>query len=58
MKLGELIDAIRRVEEAERYLEDAIRSAMFGGNAETIKAKNETVTSAEWWLNEIRNEDL
>lgn len=58
MKLGELVDAIRRLEGAERDLADAEQSLLHGGNAETIKAKQESVENAEWWLSEVRDQDL
>ena len=56
MKLGDLIDAIRRVESAERDVVDAQQSWRFGGNAATMKAKTESVERAERLLYEIRNE--
>jgi len=58
MTLGELIDAIRRVEGAELDLNNAKQSVLHGGNEITMKAKHDAVKDAEWWLNHVRDEDL
>ncbi len=58
MKLGELVDAIRRLEDAERDLEESRRVLRYGGNEATMRGKHETIERAEQWLNEVRNENL
>lgn len=58
MKLGELVDAIRRVEEAEHELFNARKAVMHGGNEFTMKTKREDVTFCESVLRNIRDEEL
>lgn len=58
MKLGDLVDNIRRLEEAEGWVAQAKTALQHGGNARTMAAKQETLESAEAMLDRIRDEDV
>lgn len=56
MKLGELVDNIRRLEEAESWVAQAKTALKHGGNPHTMAAKQETLDMAEAVLESIRDE--
>jgi len=58
MKLGDLVDNIRRLEEAERCVAQAKTALQHGGNAHIMADKQKTLESAEAMLDRIRDEDV
>lgn len=58
MKLGDLVDGVRRVEDAEKRLHDAQQAVRFGGCESTMQRKHAEVSEAEEAMEDVRNEEL
>lgn len=58
MTLGEVIDLIRQVEQAEAEVEQAEVVLGHGGNAATMQGKTEIFQDAKRYLKHLRDEEF
>lgn len=58
MKLGELYDNLKRLEDADKAVEQALQALMFGGNTNTMQTKRDWLRECQVTLQSIRDEEL
>jgi hypothetical protein len=58
MRIGDLVEILRRVAEADRDVKDAEQSLFFGGSRATIEAKRDTLYEARSFYDALMDEEI